>query len=324
MSSKKTSNYLPNPHDAFFRQVFSRKEEAQDFLRGVLPPALLQHLDLDTLKLENTSYLNRQLKSRFSDIVYSTTYRAKAPLKLAFLWEHKSFKPDKIPIQGQLLQYIQLIWEQNQKQDKALMPVIPIVVYHGSEAWEAQSLRSYFQESYQLPSESPLLAYLPDFEYLFTDLGKYTDEETRAIFSVLSLQSALITLKMIFDSNLPQAISRMRQEIIALIQDERGRDFYEQILLYLYYSSQTDKLKIIEVMENISQAAGQTARSTAEMLILQGRQEGKKEGLKEGFQESLKKLILSGLLSLEQIAEVYELPLEYIQSIAKGLKKAEG
>jgi len=38
---------MTNPHDAFFKESFSRREHAADFLAGVLPAPLKQKLDLD-------------------------------------------------------------------------------------------------------------------------------------------------------------------------------------------------------------------------------------------------------------------------------------
>ena len=319
MSPSKSKNPLPKPHDTFFREVFSRKEEASDFLKGILPVPILNNVDLPGLKLENTSYLDKQLKAHFSDIVYTTSYQSKTSISLAFLFEHKSFKPSKAPIQIQLMRYILNIWEQNQKQGKSLMPVIPIVVYHGKESWEAPSLRTFFQETYQLSSQSPLLGFIPEFTFLFKDLGKYTDEEIRSVFSLLSLQSALMTLKKIFETRLAEDLKTMRPEILALMQDPEGREFYRQILLYLYYGSNTDNQKIIEVMNELSQDAGQEARSTAELLIEQGRKLERQVVLKS----TIASFIKSGDLSLNRIAEILEVPLSFVQNMAQGLQNTQ-
>lgn len=39
---------IPNPHDRFFREAFTRNEVARGFSREYLPPTLVRRLNLDT------------------------------------------------------------------------------------------------------------------------------------------------------------------------------------------------------------------------------------------------------------------------------------
>lgn len=59
------------PHDAVFRQMLMQKEVARDFLAIHLPEAFLAICDLDSLKLESGSFVEDNLRSRYSDILYS-------------------------------------------------------------------------------------------------------------------------------------------------------------------------------------------------------------------------------------------------------------
>lgn len=59
------------PHDAVFRQMLMQKEVARDFLAIHLPEAFLEICDLDSLKLESGSFVEDNLRSRYSDILYS-------------------------------------------------------------------------------------------------------------------------------------------------------------------------------------------------------------------------------------------------------------
>lgn len=52
---------LDNPHDKFFKEAFSRPEVARYFLAQQLPPAVLAHIDLDTLALQKDSFVNPEL-----------------------------------------------------------------------------------------------------------------------------------------------------------------------------------------------------------------------------------------------------------------------
>ena len=42
---------ISNPHDRFFREVFSYPEVAQDFVRYYLPPEVAATLDVSTLEI---------------------------------------------------------------------------------------------------------------------------------------------------------------------------------------------------------------------------------------------------------------------------------
>ena len=60
---------IPSPHDTFFRESFTRREVACDFLRCRLPPELLAELDLTTLEISKDSYVSSDLRTAYSDLV---------------------------------------------------------------------------------------------------------------------------------------------------------------------------------------------------------------------------------------------------------------
>lgn len=61
----------PTPHDAAFKQVLSSPAAARDFMQIHLPSHLLEICDLSTLKLENGSYIDEDLRAYYSDVLYS-------------------------------------------------------------------------------------------------------------------------------------------------------------------------------------------------------------------------------------------------------------
>lgn len=56
---------LSNPHDKFFKEAFSRLEVARDFLAQQLPPAVLDHIALDTLELQKDTFVDPELAEHF-------------------------------------------------------------------------------------------------------------------------------------------------------------------------------------------------------------------------------------------------------------------
>jgi len=53
------------PHDTFFRDSFTRREVAHDFLRCQLPADLLAELDLTTLEIGKDTYVSSDLRPPF-------------------------------------------------------------------------------------------------------------------------------------------------------------------------------------------------------------------------------------------------------------------
>lgn len=54
---------LINSHDRFFKQLFSGKEEVSEFVAKTFPTELTQKLDLKTLELDKTEYVDKKLKT---------------------------------------------------------------------------------------------------------------------------------------------------------------------------------------------------------------------------------------------------------------------
>lgn len=46
---------ITNPHDKFFKEVFTRRDTAREFLLNYLPDDVVKLLDLDSLKLLQVS-----------------------------------------------------------------------------------------------------------------------------------------------------------------------------------------------------------------------------------------------------------------------------
>ena len=62
--------HTATPHDATFRQFLKLPEIARDFMELHLPTELRSICDLSTLKLENGSFVEENLRQYFSDVLY--------------------------------------------------------------------------------------------------------------------------------------------------------------------------------------------------------------------------------------------------------------
>ncbi len=267
-----------NTHDKFFKETFSKKEEAQDLILHILPANLINKINLNSLELDETSYIDEELKENFSDIAYNCKYDGKTNIKISFLLEHKSYKVDYPHIQ--LLKYLIKIWEANIKQKQKLIPVIPIIVYHGKDKWNAQRFEEYFTGI-----DNDLKPFLPIFDYILADLSKYSDEKIINLFKVITVQISLLLMKNIFNETLlRQKLPIIFSDITTILKTDNGEKFLITILYYIFTNTEIDYKKITETIKSTSNKGGQIAMTTAMKL--------KKEGLKEGIVETKKSMIL--------------------------------
>ncbi len=166
---------ISNPHDSFFRETFSRKDVATDFLSMYLPEIIKRQINLDTLKMSKDSFVDEELRSHFSDLLYTVQHR-KGDLHLYLLFEHKS-SPDPW-ISLQLLRYMVKIWDLYKKQHpktKQLPAILPLVLYHGHNKWQIpQDFNAILTQN-----DDCFKQYTPNFLYLLHDFSFMSNEEIR-------------------------------------------------------------------------------------------------------------------------------------------------
>ncbi|XTZ39667.1 Rpn family recombination-promoting nuclease/putative transposase [Salmonella enterica] len=127
------------PHDAVFRKLLSHKETARDFLEIHLPPHLLSFCDLNTLHLESGSFVEKDLRNCYSDVLYSLKTTS-GNSYIYTLIEHQS-SPDK-NMAFRLMRYaIAAMQRHLDKGYRDLPLVIPLLFYHGRVTPYPWSLR---------------------------------------------------------------------------------------------------------------------------------------------------------------------------------------
>ena len=162
------------PHDKLVRETLGRKDTACDFFQNYLPGHILELIDLDSLEISKDSFIEKELKEFFSDILYKVRFKNEEGF-IYLLLEHKSYQPELIHLQ--LLGYIYQIYCLHVKQTKAkyLPVIIPMVLYHGKTEFK---LDTNFTSVIKGPSDL-LREYIPDFKFILLDLTQYTDEEIK-------------------------------------------------------------------------------------------------------------------------------------------------
>ncbi len=162
--------------------------------------------------------------------------------------------------------------------DFRLQAVIPIIFYHGTTSWNKKSFEEYFEGM-----DNFLLQFLPRFDYHLVDMKNYSNKEIENLFEDKQLQISLLLMKNIFyETSLLNLTRQIFSTSIDLPNKEYENQFYEVITSYIYYSTDINIQKFIEIMETLRTQQSENFVSTAMQLKISGRKEGRKEGRREG------------------------------------------
>jgi len=323
---------ITNIHDKYFRELFSKKEIMQDFLIGALPN-VAKYLKLNTLTLDETTYIDENLQNTYSDLVYSCKYKTSYRLKIALLFEHKSYVPQHPYLQ--LLGYMLKIWETNVKQNKKLIPVIPILFYHGKKKFEQKKFDSYFEKMDNL-----LRNYLPNFDFEVINTKFLSDAAVKILFNQVALRTGLLLMKHIFDSTeeLLEKLLVIFADFKKLQESDMGKRFLDTTMIYFFSGTKLNVETVKTSAEKLNFELGEVFESTAYKLIKQGELEGLRkgelEGLRKGELEGLRKGELEGLRKKEEeialkmirkgwkdneILEMAEISLEQVKKLRENV-----
>src|SRR5680860_487469 len=90
---------LNQPHDQFFKVMFSDISAARIFIKKFLPESITKLLNLSTLRITDHSFLSDEMSSQFVDLVLECALKSSDNLKvwISLLYEHKS-APEKFAL----------------------------------------------------------------------------------------------------------------------------------------------------------------------------------------------------------------------------------
>ncbi len=286
----------PPVHSGYVLDVLSQPNFAAELFRAVLDPAVVGLLKLETLQLEDSSFVAVDLREHQGDLLFSVKLRSGGEANLYILFEHKSH-PDK-GILKQLLKYLYLI---HIKQNK-MVPVVPIVFYHGPEEWRIP--RGLLEYCEVLPEERVVLGSRAlDFEYSLVDVNVLDIGELK-----LSLQhrAFLASLKAKWNFEDQARLGDYLEAFRDLFFDTSHLEFLEKLLGYLYrvQDIEPDALRTL-IAERVSEEKKDMALTYVEKLIVQKELETKLEAARNLLTNGvdLEIILKSTGLTREQLRE---------------------
>jgi predicted transposase/invertase (TIGR01784 family) len=274
----------PNPHDALFRRTFEDVAHAAAELRAVLPPALVAELDLSALELVSGSFIDEELASSQSDLLFATRFRGH-PARIYLLFEHQSQVDVLMALR--LLKYVVNVLDRHVTESgggRAALPlpiVIPVVLHHSTRGWTAATrLEDLFPP--QLARNPAIAAYVPRLSFVLDDISRLSDAAlARRALGLLPT----LTLWALRDSRRRHAVQRSLTRYAPLLQaldkSTNGaetfmtlfrylavvvRDFKPQTFLATVELSEQTKKVIMTTMADHWRAEGRTEHAQDTLL----------------------------------------------------------
>ncbi len=307
---------VQSPHDLLFRYGMLHLPAARSLITSMLTSAMVGELNLDSLAYQPGSFIDPNLKERYSDVLLSVELNDKGARSshsealIYLLLEHKS-TADRLTVL-QLLAYIIRIWEQRVREGKPLCLVIPIVVYHGSRPW------TYPQSIAELVDFPVVFSkFMVQFEFPVLDLASLDDEQ---LTGERVLQATLWLLKY-------GRSNQLRDKLRTILEFFLGCGEYElqtwqkTIERYVMEVNKLVTLADLEyAIENVwpkTFEPGTIAHKLSEEAREKGHQEGIEKGIEQGIekgmQEGLRRGSLIGRIHLlQELCQISQTPVDQL------------
>jgi predicted transposase/invertase (TIGR01784 family) len=307
------SNNLNNPHDRFFKAVFSILSIVRGCLLHFLPKDLLEKLDLDTLEVDPTSYITEELIEFYSDLVWRCKFKqGYQQTETGFIFEHKSYKPTHPHFQ--LWDYKRGAWRTQLLAKQNLITMLPIMLYHGQENWDIESFDSYFGKV-----EPEMLRFISCFDYILINLLKYSDEDIKKLQPIL-LQKVLLAFKHASDTDY------IKRNIVELwlmgyenSKDEQTASFIRTFGIYLAAISGVTRKEILGQLTLFNNNLNLNAMTFIDEFIEEGIEKGLLKGIEKGKKIAIYEAWKRGN-SFSLLANVFGMSVTAIQQVVEEMK----
>jgi predicted transposase YdaD len=201
-------------HDEFFKALMEQPGAAGALLRERLPQEIAALLAEGEPELVKGSFIDEELSESHSDRLYRVQLASGGSAYVYCLIEHKSAPDARVGLQ--LLRYLVRIWERLDREAKGrglLPPVIPLVVYHGADAWSGP-----VRFSQLLAGSEAVKAQGLDFPFRVVDVGRIDDAD---LSRHRRLQAGLLVLKCVMLMK-TQGRIEVLEYMLSSVADPRG------------------------------------------------------------------------------------------------------
>ena len=168
--SSTNDDKIHQPHDKRFKILLSNPKRFLDFLKDCVNMPWVGHLDKNTLKKSENSFILQDFKEKEADIVYEAMLNGNKII-LYILLEHQSKVDYRMPYrlalyQNEIMRYYYNNSSPEIREAKGFKfpPVFSVVLFTGSDEWNVSlRIRDMFENA-ELFGD-----YVLNFEYLLLD-----------------------------------------------------------------------------------------------------------------------------------------------------------
>jgi len=317
MSAK--SNKSPdvqNPHDTRLKELFRNKEAFISLLKDCVKPEWVDSLDVDSLKINNTSFILQDFKKKEADIIYEATINHDKVIFYVLL-ELQNKIDYRMPYR--LMLYIVEILrhyynnadtKERLRKSFKFPAVIPIVFFSGSEKWTVPTNLKEMFNAHERFGDS-----LINFNYALVDTNGYDED------SVKDFQSRLLKVMMMFESVTSSAelfnAIRKHENDIKKFNDEEIRiiDAAISILSSMYESGEINEPSYAQNSTTTQGVNNMLAKVVANEK--KRMRQLKKQAREEEKHETAKVLLDMGM-SVEQVAQATRWPVDRVIEVREA------
>jgi predicted transposase/invertase (TIGR01784 family) len=337
-NSQKDKNRISHPIDKFFGRLFLDKEIVIEFLKYLVTDNFVKDLDFTTLIKGDRRGISEYDKDKTTDVLWKIKYK-KQWIYIGILIEVQSSNDNTMPIR--FLDYIGLYYENNYQsleKDEKIIPIIPILLYVGSQNWNA---KINFHDLVEIPN-TELKKFIPDFEYIPIILNNISKEKLVEAESMLTRLLSLNKSESLDDF---RELARNIFNLISSFTDRaRQKKYSMHLLKYIQQVlgkkiDQEEAQKIIEdieeggdmffvtlehlfdddkkALEKERKAKEKEIKAKEKEIIAKEKERKAKEKALKKIEKTVLRMLKKGL-SIDEIADLFDLTKKEIEEIKKN------
>jgi predicted transposase YdaD len=273
---------LGTPHDTLFHFTFQHSIHAAAWLQSVLPPELVAALRWHTLRALPERVHGRALRFHVTDAVFTIKFVAVRG-RAFLLLEHRSHADDAL--HGTVVRYsVHLAHSLRRDRSTPLLPVIPVVLYHGPVPFELAVPRTPLADI-EPAADTALRRLQPALDVIVDNLTQAGEAELLARPMTPLGTLTMLALRFLPGTTPNEAIAAIdRWGPLLRRVDEApgppiGRDAIEQFGWYVLHVTDAEPVDVHMAIQKHLQRPEEKIMTTAQRLRREGRMEGRVETL---------------------------------------------
>ena len=256
---------MASNHDALFKSTFSQVEHAAGVLKLALPAKVVTKVDWRTLRLVSGEFVDPHLSERRTDLLFEVELDGDTAY-LSILFEHQSTVEPMMVLR--VFTYVGRIfdrWRVANPKAKRAPVVLPIVLYHGQDPWNAPTSLAQAQGVQEPEAFGTRLA---RFEYALLNLRSQSEAALRdQALTALGKLVLLIWWAGAQDHEITQDLGRWMDLARAVFAAPHGSEAFSMVLRYVL--EQTDASpEVVEtlVVEGLGDEAREVLVTAADRI----------------------------------------------------------